>query len=127
LPAFLEREINFDGIKDDIVGATYGNGSHFIFRYVNGPEVFEADGMHRDSDGVRSALSVPTNEDYEISLPGELTNSSGRRGRNYRINDVYYRQRPADYVEDHGFKRTNMIITCVDGYGGVAVDEDLEG
>ena len=97
LPAFLDREIQFDGIQYTLVGATYGNGSHFIFRYVIGSEVFEADGLQRDYDGVRSAISVPLNEDNKISFPGEIINSSGR-GRNYKINDVYYRLRPADYT-----------------------------
>ena len=85
--------------------------------------MFEADGMHRDSDGGRSAISVSTDKHYEIALAGELINSSGR-GRNYRINDVYYRRRPADYVEDHGFKITNMFITSIDDDGGVVQEEE---
>jgi hypothetical protein len=39
IPDFLDKEITIDGICYDIVGAVYGDGYHFIFRYYHDGKV----------------------------------------------------------------------------------------
>ena len=114
LPIFVDKCVDFDGQNYDIVGATYGNGNHFKFRFLFNDKVHEADSMNsRDSDGTPMALSIPTNQDYDTTLPGELPKLL-RTGRSYKICDVYYKKR-CEVEQD--YKTVTMV--------GDFVGEDL--
>ena len=45
LPEFFDEKIITDNVVYDLVGAVYGDGGHFVFRYLRDGKVYEADGM----------------------------------------------------------------------------------
>lgn len=45
LPNFVDEEIIIEDVVYDLVGAVYGNGSHFFFRFIKDEKVYEAHGM----------------------------------------------------------------------------------
>ena len=49
IPEYLDKEVSIDNVNFDIIGATYGSGSHFKFRYYFNGKVYEADGMRKHS------------------------------------------------------------------------------
>jgi hypothetical protein len=75
LPLYCDKEIKLDGVFYDIIGAIYGNGSHFIARHLHDGNIFESDGYrkHVSSRGgsctVLEALSVEIKEPYEMDTP----------------------------------------------------------
>ena len=97
LPPHLERHVMLDDVHYDLVGATYGDGTHFVFRYYLNGKVFECDGAHRDASGVQVAISVEIDEPYEDALAGHLMGrkrtsyDTVRRGK--KIVDVFYYKR----------------------------------
>jgi hypothetical protein len=101
LPDFLEKVLIIDGEFYDIVGASYGNGLHFIFRYYCDGKVFEADGMVEHPTSTmrrkrRAALSWEIKEPYEIALAGHINYTIGKNKIKIggtKIIDVYYTMR----------------------------------
>jgi hypothetical protein len=97
----LEKEIAIDGTCYDFVGAVYGDGYHFIFRYHHNGKVYEADGMakyptsnhHRK---IRAALSKEIHGSYESSLARHIgckLNAEKMKVDGKKIVDVYYTKR----------------------------------
>ena len=89
-PKYLKKEITIQNVKYDIVGATYGNGSHFVFRYFDDNKVFEADGMRKSVRSspnliIREAISIEIRMLYELALAGRIAGKT--------VNDVYYIRR----------------------------------
>ena len=77
-----------------LAGAVYGDGSHFIFRYIRNRRVYEADGMTtlKDHRRIKAALSREISEPHEISLAGHInwtTNTKKKRVGGKKIVDVY--------------------------------------
>jgi hypothetical protein len=101
IPDFLEKEITIDGTCYDIVGAVYGDGYHFLFRYHHDGKVYEADGMaeHPTSNHhrkIRAALSKEIHGPYESSLAGHISwkfNAKKIKVDGKKIVDVYYTKR----------------------------------
>ena len=88
LPDHLEKEVELDSKKYDILGATYYGGSRFQFRYFLSPGVF---------DSRKEILA-----DYREAFAGSFVDDGVR----YQIYDVYYRQRSDEYEdESNGLKR----------------------
>ena len=78
----LEKEVELDSKKYDILGATYYGGSRFQFRYFLSPGVF---------DSRKEILA-----DYREAFAGSFVDDGVR----YQIYDVYYRQRSDEYEDD---------------------------
>ena len=59
IPLFLEKKVIIDEVFYDLVGAVFGDGSYFIFRYISNGKVYEADGMAtlKDHRRIKAALS----------------------------------------------------------------------
>ena len=93
----LDNEITFNIITYDLFGAVYGDGVHFIFRYIFDNDVYEADGMqkHYLSDETTSRLSAESlyvTRDHDVGLSFIL--STKRIGtKNKQATDIYYRKR----------------------------------
>jgi hypothetical protein len=96
LPNHLEKEVDFDGKTYDIVGATYFGDSRFRLRYFLKPDVYEVKESPKSDLGDK-AISIKIHDKYENALPGSFTDED--RLETYQIHDVFYRQRPDDYVE----------------------------
>jgi hypothetical protein len=76
-PLFLQQEIILNNEIYDIVGAVYGDNTHFIFRYLCNGKVYEADGMGQHTmstrdDVKRVAQSVLIDEQYELAMAGRI-------------------------------------------------------
>ena len=93
----LDNEITINNITYDLFGAVYGDGVHFIFRYIFDNDVYEADGMqkHYLSDETTSRLSAESlyvTPDHDVGLSFIL--STKRIGtKNKQATDIYYRKR----------------------------------
>lgn len=93
----LDNEITFNNITYDLFGAVYGDGVHFIFRYIYDNDVYEADGMqkHYLSDETTSRLSAESlyvTRDHDVGLSFIL--STKRIGTKHKqATDIYYRKR----------------------------------
>lgn len=101
LPIHLDKEVTVEGVKFDIIGSTYGCGTHFFFRYIHDGKIYEADGMRRHSTStdfrtVRAAESVEIKEPYEKALAGHINWISNRQNikiGGQKICDVFYLKR----------------------------------
>ena len=77
IPVFLEKESNLDDVYYDSVESAYGDGGHFIFRFLKDDKVYEADGMVMSTQlinrkKVRAALSKELPGSHEESLAGHI-------------------------------------------------------
>ena len=98
VPDYLDREVIVDEILYAIVGAVYGDSSHFVFRYYYDDKFFEADGMQKHSTSSynsvkRSAVSKVINEPYEKALAGHIDwnyDKNGVKTGGKKVADVYY-------------------------------------
>ena len=99
LPPYLERHVTLDDVHYDLIGAIYGDGNHFVFRYYVNGRVFECDGTQRSTEApdVQEAVSVLINEPYEEEFAGHLMgrkkNSRDTVRRGKKIVDVFYYKR----------------------------------
>ena len=101
IPEYLDKEVSIDNVNFDIIGATYGSGSHFKFRYYFNGKVYEADGMRKHSTSrpskiVREAVSIEIKEPYESALAGHIgwiLTSERIKVQGYKICEVFYMKR----------------------------------
>jgi hypothetical protein len=98
---FSRKGTYIDGIYYDVVGAVYGDGYHFLFRYYHNGKVYEADRMleHPTSAHkrkIRAALSQEIHGPYESSLAGHIgwkLDNNKLKNDGEKIVDVYYTKR----------------------------------
>jgi hypothetical protein len=87
IPVVLEKFIFLNEVMYSLIGATYGDGSHFIFQYPKNGKAYEADGMRRQKSSQRptpmEAISEEISGPYEEAMAGRLRNRK-------TIDDVYY-------------------------------------
>jgi hypothetical protein len=101
LPNHLDKEVIIEGVNFDIIGATYGNGAHFFFRYIHDGKIYEADGMQKHSTStdfrtVRAAEGIEVKEPYEKALAGHINWKINRQNikiGGQKICDVFYLKR----------------------------------
>ena len=101
-PFFLDKFITVDNVIYDILGAIYGDGTHFVYRYIYKNMVYECDGMEThamcsSSNLRRAALSVLIDEPYETAMSYyiSLKNKNGQRSSSSfrQPMDIYYLKR----------------------------------
>ena len=66
-----------ENIKHDIVGAIYGDNEHFLFRYILGDNIYEADGRNLHELKVPiitrfSAESIYITNNYAKGMPVKI-------------------------------------------------------
>lgn len=101
LPNFVEEELSIGEVVFDLVGVVYGDGIHFVFRFLKDGKVYEADGMQHHSTSkhkkiVRSALSREILGCHKISLAGHIDwsiNKDNELVDGRKIVDIYYLKR----------------------------------
>lgn len=101
LPLYCDKEIELEGIFYDIVGAIYGNGTHFIARHLHDGKIFESDGYRKHlssakgSRTVMEALDVEIKEPYEKAMACHINWTLLHNTKVYgsKISDVYYIRR----------------------------------
>ena len=101
LPHFVDEELLIEEVVYDLVGVIYGDGFHFVFRFLKDGKVYEADGMQQHSTSkhkkiVRSALSREIPGCHKISLAGHIDwelNVEKELVEGKKIVDIYYLKR----------------------------------
>jgi hypothetical protein len=99
-PDYVDQHIVFEGSQYELVGVSYGNGSHFVDRLCFENKAHYADGMKRDDyTNIRQAISFEINEPVERAFPKQCkepmrikikTRQNTARGSTFTLNDILY-------------------------------------
>ena len=94
IPVFLDEVIITEGVVYNLIGAVYGDGGHFVFRYLRDGKVYEADGMDTHPTStyhkkIRAALSREITGPSRISLAG-IINYKDKNYEGKQAIDIYY-------------------------------------
>ena len=73
IPDYVDQHIAFEGSQYELVGVSYGNGSHFVDRLCIENKAHYADGMKIDDNtNIRQAISFEINEPVERAFPKQF-------------------------------------------------------